>query len=102
MSANTFEMGFVKAISLLESVRQDPPNDSMILEVEWINLDDFEGMHPDSLDLDTRFSHFDLLLVKSNWEWTVDNFVRHYLRQEICSVPKILLISGVHPPPTDR
>ena len=99
MSANTFEMGFVKAMRLLEGARH---HDLTTIDVEWTNLDDFEGRHPEELALGTRFAHLDVLLVKSNWEWTVDRFVRQFLREDVCQVPKVLLVSGVHPPPSDR
>ena len=84
-----FEVGFVSATKLLEAQR--------VATFEWVNLDAFEGMRAEDLDLSERFGGFDVVFVKSNWEWTVDQFVRVHLRE--VRVPKVLLISGVHVPP---
>ena len=89
MPIKAFEVGFVSAMSVLEKDGD--------IEVEWINCDSFNGKRPEDLNLDRRFDHLDILMVKSNWDWSVDSFVRAHLRN--VRVPKMLLISGVTPPP---
>ena len=122
---NIFEVGFTAALDLLKQ-RQLPrhrqrqrqrqrhqqhlPHDDggptasppTTYRVDMINLDEFQGIRTESDAFQAalrRFDAADVLLVKSNWEWTVDEFVRTYLRN--CSTPKALLISGVHPVPSN-
>jgi hypothetical protein len=84
-----FEKGFQAALKLLE-------RDYVI---SWINLDSFEGKQLEDIDLEKFNRDFDVIFVKSNWHWTVDNFVRGAMRHIV--TPKALLISGVADPPAE-
>ena len=110
---NIFEVGFTAALDLLKQRQRHQhhlPHDDggptasppTTYRVDMINLDEFQGIRTESDAFQAalrRFDAADVLLVKSNWEWTVDEFVRTYLRN--CSTPKALLISGVHPVPSN-
>lgn len=73
--------GFTKAIELLyESIEY----------FEWINIAERE---PNREELEK----FDLVLVKSNWNWIPDLFARKVMKG--ANVKRGLLISGVAPPP---
>ena len=63
----------------------------------WINVDDWQGLKIEDVNVSKFDSEYDLLFVKSNWHWTVDTFVRTYMRN--VKTPICLLISGVATPP---
>ena len=82
-----FEVGFTSAIRTLEE----------FYIVTWINVDDWQGLKIEDVNVSKFDSEYDLLFVKSNWHWTVDTFVRRYMRN--VKTPICLLISGVATPP---
>ena len=82
-----FEVGFTSAIRTLEE----------FYIVTWINVDDWQGLKIEDVNVSKFDSEYDLLFVKSNWHWTVDTFVRKYMRN--VKTPICLLISGVATPP---
>ena len=92
-SVESFEVGFRAATELLQG---------NIFNFTWINLDDWEGKTVESLDLDSLVRHFDILWVKSNWDWTVDRFCRTYLGSVRNAIPMVLFISGVAKPPASE
>ena len=67
------------------------------------NLDALEGLARDSEALRQAVRAFDevpdVLLVKSNWHWTVDVFAREFLAAH--RTPRALLISGTADPPAE-
>ena len=89
-SLDSFEVGFRAAVELLQAD---------LFTFTWINLDDFEGKTLESIDLNSLAQDFDVLWVKSNWDWTVDTFCRAHLRSVRETTPMVLFISGVGTPP---
>ena len=97
----SFDSGFVRAIRVLQEAFRYP--------VKWINLAEYAtNQHPSismnepiTIDLDVSAlflkDPYDIIIVKSNWYWYPDTFVRTYLRD--VSSRLILAISGVAPPP---
>ena len=84
---DAFEVGFTSAIRTLEK----------FYVVTWVNVDDWQGLKIEDVNIKRFNTDFDILFVKSNWHWTVDTFVRTYMRN--IKTPVCLLISGVASPP---
>ena len=81
------KFGFTSAIRTLEE----------FYIVTWINVDDWQGLKIEDVNVSKFDSEYDLLFVKSNWHWTVDTFVRKYMRNENANM--FINISGVATPP---
>lgn len=77
---NTWNDGFVDAIHLLNAN----------YSISWINIE------VDNISEDT-LNEFDFLLVKSNWNWGPDKFLRENFKN--LKVKKGIAISGVNIPP---
>ncbi len=90
-----FEVGFFAALRLLE--------ETGLYRVVHFNVDALEGLARDSEALRRAVRAIDevpdVLLVKSNWRWTVDMFAREFLAAH--RTPRALLISGTADPPAE-
>lgn len=90
------DIGLERAVELLESTTRR--------KVWWMNTAEIEGAtlpRPGELCQFLRV-HFDHLLVKSNWDYVVDRFVRDYVWSADgsgCELTRSLQIAGSYPPP---
>ena len=73
LETETFEGGFVAALSALSS--DSPSAVHNLYSFRWINVGSVEEQRG------VNYDAFDVLLVKSNWEWGVDKAARATLRR---------------------
>jgi glycosyltransferase involved in cell wall biosynthesis len=91
---SSFEVGFRSALDLL--CKMNPS-----YKVVYLNIYNLEGTVPGSNKYNTiiqQYHDMDVLLIKSNWNWIPDTFIRNGLHVT-STQPKCLLISGVAPLP---
>ena len=91
---SSFEVGFRSALDLL--CKMNPS-----YKVVYLNIYNLEGTVPGSNKYNTiiqQYHAMDVLLIKSNWNWIPDTFIRNGLHVT-STQPKCLLISGVAPLP---
>ena len=85
-----FEVGFLQAMRLLESLGK--------LKFTMLNLMDLNYLDGDTVrnEACSYFEAFDVVFIKSNFQYHVDEFARDFLHA--CAVPRVLLVSGSYPP----
>ena len=85
-----FEVGFLQAMRLLENLGK--------LRFTMLNLMDLNYLDGALVRSEacSYFEAFDVVFVKSNFQYHVDEFARDFLRA--CAVPRVLLVSGSYPP----
>jgi hypothetical protein len=85
-----FEVGFVQAMQLLEGLGT--------LRFTMLNLMALNALDGGKVRGEAcgYFEAFDVVFVKSNFQYHVDVFARDFLRA--CAVPRVLLVSGSYPP----